>query len=553
MLPLGLLLIGGIFDFDRRMRGQQALLKAADSAALVAKQTESAYISRYGILGTIPARLQGEAQAKAFFRETIALRQSLFGENTVPDPTFAWDNITGRVTISASASIPSFFANKVFNVTHYSFGVQSQAEMNVGVPTEIALVLDNTSSMFAFDGRPTTRFTALRQASLDFVNDIFDAAATSHNPDAVRVSVVPWATTVNVRGEAPALTDYTAFSMPTPGDKGSQNAVANPMSRGDRVNFNDGDFAPVTWRGCLSGSVESKTATNDGYVSGWNAVRVPPSMETENYRIAVNGSCSGQPQQSMPLCPYQNSSSTRRQLYIPATMSCLTTTLNSCTTNSTVNSATSSVQPCVADYNEPKIQNNSVAWCSWISKSQWESQGGGTPTIAGPNENCPSPMLGLSGNRKQVIETINRMHPVTGGTHQDVGLRWGLRTLTANGSWPAFFGLALPPKPFTPGVEKVMVLITDGDNTSPSTNGFWPAGNSETELNTMTLAWCNSIRANYNIKIYTVAMNVTDTNAKNLLRSCAGDPNRAFEVDAANLRDALRTIGRQLTNLKLTM
>jgi Flp pilus assembly protein TadG len=559
VLVIGFLLIGGVFDFDRRMRGQQALLKAADSAALVAKQTESAHVTKYGILQQAQARSLGQTQATAFFRETIALRQHLFGDAAVADPTFAWNDVTGAVTVSASASVPSFFPNQVFSSTHYSFSVQSQAEMNVGIPTEIVLSLDSTTSMFAFDGRTKTRFTLLREASLAFVNDVFDAAASSNNLDAVRVAVVPWATTVNVRGEAPAATDYSAFSMTTPTDKGSQNHIVNPLGRSDRVNVNPNDFLPVDWRGCISGSsgnVESKTAYNDGYVSGWNALSVAPaSMSSDTYKLKVGNSCTGQPNQSRYFCPSQQSSSTRKQLYIKTPFTCLKNSVNSCITSTELANASQTQQPCVADYSEPKIQNNTVSWCSWITKTEWESDDGATPTVAGPNENCPAPMLGLSANRKQVIEAINRMTPATGGTHQDVGLRWGLRALSPNNSWPTFFGLQKMPKPYSSGVEKVMVLITDGDNQPPSVPGFWNTSTTDSELNTMTTEWCNVIRNTYNIKIYTVAMNVTDNNAKNLLKNCVGadHPDRAFQVDAANLRDALRTIGRQLTNLRLTM
>jgi len=161
--------------------------------------------------------------------------------------------------------------------------------------------------------------------------------------------------------------------------------------------------------------------------------------------------------------------------------------------------------------------------------------------------------LRLSGNCRQVVEDLNRMFPVPHGTHNDVGLRWGLRTLSPSNGWPAFFGLTKAPKAFGTAAEKVIVLITDGENQTPSANGFWDTSTTESALDTMMLGWCTAVRTNYNVKIYTVAVNVSDVTAVNLLKSCVGtaNPERAFSVDAANLDEAMKTIGRQMKSLKL--
>ena len=558
-LALCFLVVGGVFDFWRRMRAYTALQGVGDATALVAKRVEQNVIGTKGIAYQAQARADAEAQATRYFRETIKTGLRFFGTNPVADPTYAWDNVSGDVKVTSSGTVPSMFTGALFPTRFQNVTTVSGAELNVSIDTEIALVLDNTTSMFFYDGRASTRFTLLRNATLSFVNNIFDAAQLSNNPDSVRVSVVPWATTVNVLGEAPAAQDFSAFAMATPADKGSQIEVATPLSRLGQVNVTAADFAPVGWRGCVSGSVESKTNYTDSAVTGWNAVRVPSnSLSSLSYRIKTssNGSCSGS-YSTRSYCPALHNATTRSQIYLGSDLSCInSTSAPSCMTSSQLASYTSTVQRCVADYNEPAIQDGTINWCNWIARDDWRSTGDATvpaPTIAGPNENCPAPMLGLSGNRRQVVQAVNRMFPVPHGTHNDVGLRWGLRTLSPSNGWPAFFGLTKAPKAFGTAAEKVIVLITDGENQTPSANGFWDTSTTESALDTMMLGWCTAVRTNYNVKIYTVAVNVSDVTAVNLLKSCVGtaNPERAFSVDAANLDEAMKTIGRQMKSLKL--
>lgn len=556
-VSLGVMLAGGVFDFSRYMNAQAMLQNSTDQAALVAKNVEARYVANYGILRQAEGRSKGENEARAFYQASVQPKYKLMGTGTPPAPTFTWDDATGNVTVNSVATIPSFFNSSVFPADLYRVKATAQATFDVGMATEIALVLDNTTSMFSYDGRSKTRFTLMREATLTFVNNVFDSAKVSNNPDAVRVAVVPFATTVNIRGEAPAAQNFNSFSYTTPTDAGTMQQVSSPMSRSGQVNVTESDYAPVSWRGCVAGDVEQGNNTSDGPVTGWSTTRVSSSGFPSNYsyRTTSNGNgngngnnCNGATQ-IMTACP----TSSYSNLFLKTPLTCLASRPNSCTTQSTINSMTRTIQPCVADYNEPGIQNGTVQWCSWIPRTQWENYGGGTPSTAGPNENCPSPILGLSGNRRQVIESVNRMSPATGGTHQDVGLRWGMRTLAPTGGWPAFFGLTQAPKPWGPTVDKVVVLITDGQNTQASSPGFWGTSAGRSSLDSMMLNWCTALRDNYKVKIYTVAVNVNDSTAIDLLKSCVGPGNdkRAFTVDAANLQDALRSIGRELTKLKL--
>lgn len=552
-VSLGVMLAGGVFDFSRYMNAHATLQNSSDQAALVAKGVEARFVATYGILRQAEGRTKGENEARAFYRSSLQPKYKMMGTGNLPDPAFTWDNTTGNVTVTAKATIPSFFNSAVFPTDLYNVKAISQATFDVGMATEIALVLDNTTSMFSYDGRAKTRFTLMREATLTFVNNVFDSAKISNNPEAVRMSVVPFATTVNVLGEAPAAQDFNSYSMATPTDEGSQIEVNNPLSRNGKVAVDQSQFAPVAWRGCITaGSSDGRNSTSDGDISSWpvSIASSSGSLSSYLYRSTSSSYCSGS-YVTRYACP----TSSQSNYYLKTPLTCMTRQPNSCESNTNISNWTKTFQPCVADYNEPGIQNGSVPWCSWIPKTSWQNLGSGTPVTAGPNENCPSPMLGLSANRRQVIETVNRMSPATGGTHQDVGLRWGMRSLSPNGGWPAFFGLNKAPKAWGPSVDKVVVLITDGENsaTSSTAPGYWGSSTNRSQLDSMMLNWCTALRETYNVKVYTVAVNVDDATAISLLKSCvgAGNEKRAFTVDAANLQDALRSIGRELTKLKL--
>jgi hypothetical protein len=117
------------------------------------------------------------------------------------------------------------------------------------------------------------------------------------------------------------------------------------------------------------------------------------------------------------------------------------------------------------------------------------------PDTRGPNRGCPTPIVPLTSNSSAVQNAIAAMrHWNGGGTNQAEGLAWGWRVLS-------------PTPPFTEGapydptgreVRKVIVLMSDGENTNVGTDavmatdysaynymGFWrdhASGNALTQL-----------------------------------------------------------------------
>ena len=122
----------------------------------------------------------------------------------------------------------------------------------------------------------------------------------------------------------------------------------------------------------------------------------------------------------------------------------------------------------------------------------------------------------------------------------------------------------------SPNTDKVLVLLTDGDNqmlvqtyngnkVSPYTAyqshtglGVTSESAAKTELDKRTTAVCTAIKK-VGIRLYTVSFgSVPSTGGQALLKSCATRPEYYFHSpDNASLRTAFRSIGGQLSNLRI--
>lgn len=106
----------------------------------------------------------------------------------------------------------------------------------------------------------------------------------SQIPDRLRVAVLPWTTTVNIRSEVPGQTwnKDTAIAL-SPADAGTRSLPTNRVSLTANVTETTSNlntlFAPVGWRGCISDAGESILANDDTKAGmSWNALRAPPRV-----------------------------------------------------------------------------------------------------------------------------------------------------------------------------------------------------------------------------------------------------------------------------------
>jgi Flp pilus assembly protein TadG len=146
---------------------------------------------------------------------------------------------------------------------------------------------------------------------------------------------------------------------------------------------------------------------------------------------------------------------------------------------------------------------------------------------------CPAATMPLSNDWSALNSKVDAMTP-TGNTNVTIGMQVAWQTLS-------------PVAPFnapaaSPDLEKVIVLLTDGDNTQ----NRWTSSQSAIDLRTQKV--CDNAKAD-NIKVYTVR--VIAGNAT-LLKNCATKPEMYYQVtQASQLNSVFASIAQTLANLRI--
>jgi Flp pilus assembly protein TadG len=329
---------GVALDVGRFYTARAQLQWAVDAAALA--------VGNAGLEGN-PARDMAQAFVAANVR---GIRDFTLTPLTAPTVN------TDSVTLNATGQLPTTFMGLA--------GIQT---MTVAASADVrrarnallvSLVLDNTGSMWS-----NNNIGALRDAAEDLVEILFSAPEAEDN---LRVSVVPYAASVNVGSAAASIVEPHGFGVPT-----QSNAAG--------------------WKGCvLERTAHALTDTPPGAVGSgtrWEAFHWAPSVD-----------------------------------------------------NAWVVGNAGSIDP------GPRNSNG----------------------LRGPNLGCPTPILPLTGDEDDIEDAIEDMSAWNrGGTLTEIGLAWGLRTLS-------------PGEPFAQSSEidpatgtslwnsdrwqRAIVLMTDGDS-----------------------------------------------------------------------------------------
>jgi len=203
-------------------------------------------------------------------------------------------------------------------------------------------------------------------------------------------------------------------------------------------------------------------------------------------------------------------------------------------------------------------------WADHNNYNNWDFGGGSynidtsPPSTKGPNKYCPRPLTPLTNNRATLESEINAMW-ASGYTHINYGAVWGWR-------------VASPSAPFTEGAaytdpdwNKVVIILTDGDNTTSNSvdtaygyrsegllgsTSSWGTSN---ELDSRLLDVCTGMK-NDGIIVYTIAFGSSiGWGTASMMEDCATKPENYFESpDSATLSQAFRAIGAELKNLHLS-
>lgn len=563
ILPI-ILVMGFAIDYSRIVSAESHVQAATDNAVLASAidfaNNPNLPEGQRLALATDTFNITFDADIATANRDLTTISRSVtrVGEN----------GIEGNVTTSLRLVFGGLFGRDSIELP-----ASSAAESMPPQDLEIVLVLDNTTSMFR-----NNRFNLMRSASKDFVNNLLDASA---GPGATAIGVVPWATLININSERPGGFDLAAGAERSPTAAGTRDVPNPPFENrlryllepeNETAYTNEAlisDFAPVAWRGCVRSAPDERIVSGAGGVSRaltdapvpgmrWHVALLRPELESVIAPSGFDESVDGPINASFTLDPgrifrcRQRADNGAGNIYNNADRACADTNRGNL----------QFVEACVSDPNEFDYFREGGEACPWQENIFPWTQ---SRQISGPNQNCPAAMLGLSEDRGQLIDKLDEMYPVSGGTHMDIGLTWGLRMLSPRNEWANFFGQNLPTGYTDEGARKIMVLLTDGQNIPPNdyegyygclegdTRGeageCWQAPGvrnlSRNALNGLTLDACTEIRDTYGIDIFTIAVDITDQASISLLADCAGEPANAFNISASEIDAVFESIAAQ--------
>ena len=183
----------------------------------------------------------------------------------------------------------------------------------------------------------------------------------------------------------------------------------------------------------------------------------------------------------------------------------------------------------------------------------------------GPNRDCvPQPIVPLNNDYSSIKSRVKSLE-ANGTTNIMEGVAWGMRVLS-------------PHEPFSegrvkePGVEKIMIVLTDGSNvfgnnntslrSSYSSNGYLVDGrigiangsSSDTNkiMNEKTLAACGNAKKE-GIIVYTIRLEEPDVKTGMMLKDCATSPAHFFDAPSrSQLDDVFQEIRENVVRLRIS-
>jgi Flp pilus assembly protein TadG len=344
----------------------------------------------------------------------------------------------------------------------------------------LALALDNTGSMSS-----SNKMTELKKAAHTLLTTLKNAEKT---PGDIKISIIPFDTDVNVdTGNVNASwIDWTEWEAPPAGSTPPANV--GPGSNCPWTNSGNG-FRCTT--GPANGSSNTSTIPSSGTYKGYICPSINNNSGTYYNGCYNSTSCTGS----------------------GGTLSCQ---------HAWVVNARSTWTGCVYDRDQNYDTLNTAT-------------GGGAATNyrAHQASNCPTSMMPLSTDWAALNSKIDAMTPV-GNTNVTIGLQLAWQSISPVAPFDA-------PAP-SPDLDKVIILLTDGDNTQ----NRWSSTQSVIDARTDKV--CTNAKAD-NIKIYTIrVINGNQT----LLKNCASKPDMYYEVaQASQLNSVFTAIAQNLANLRI--
>lgn len=515
-LPLAVLVFG-LVDVSRISLQRRQMQDALDAATLIAARSTA----------VTDADLDKVGDA-AFAVEIAGLNLGL----TTSSSTFksgTGSRVIGTATGTITPVIANLWTNAAINVTATSEVVRSVNKL------EVALVLDNTGSMGSQLGSTSTKkIDALKTAAKSLVTTLSAAAARASETDAVKIAVVPFSMTVNV-GSTYQSQSWMSGTQPS--------AYGSDIFASSQNRFTLLSNMGLSWAGCVESRPDPYDIQDTGPSSG-ASLFVPFFAPDEPDDNTI----------------YYDSWNKYRDARIVWRGDIQNNWITNDKSSST-NWSTRQAEPKkYASTNKSNIINEAK-----------------TGTDYGPNAGCGlTSLLRLTNVRTAtgattVTDKLDDMI-ADGNTNVAMGLMWGWHTLSPNA--PFSDGVAYN----TPKTQKIIVLLTDGDNTNNdysnpnrsiytgygymwqgrlknSSNVALGATASETDrrdaIDSRQAKACVNAKA-AGVVIYSIGVGVS-SHSKSILQTCATQLDMYYDVtDASQLTSVFNTIAGAIQNLRLS-
>jgi Flp pilus assembly protein TadG len=458
------------------------------------------------------------------------------------------NTIVGDSTASVQTLVAGLFLGGSIPISAHSEVVRAMNKL------EIAMVLDTTGSMAG------SKISNLQTSADDFIDTMSTASAQAvaagvSNP--VKISIVPFSNTVKVTGSVSMASyntsTFTVAGLPSWMDGRAQStpynldifttASAAQSSRIDR--FKMLKQMGSNWDGCVENRAAPYDVTDD------------PPIATGATAASAGNSLTAAQAGSM-FAPYfwpdepDNNSAGTKSFYTNHSawgVSQNDYLVDGYAANLSSGTAFTVPQGAPAKYTKaPKSGSTPIGY------------------TYGPNAGCVmQQMLPLGTNFAAMKTTVAGL--VAGGeTNIPIGLAWGWHTISPNAPLAAgsAYGAA--------NLTKVLILMTDGDNTMDSVsdaNGSWYHGygyiwqnklgitsgsNAQrtTALASRMSLLCTNMKAK-GIVIYTVGVGVSAA-SKTLLQACATTTSQYYDVNSTgtNMDAAFSAIAGSIQNLRIS-
>ena len=524
LLPIAILTFG-LIDLSRVSVQKRQLQDALDAATLMAARSTAV----------------DKTQLEAIAKPALAAEMAGMGVVLLPaNSSFVLgenNTVKGEVHATIQPIISHLWSNSDSVVSATSSVMRSIDKL------EVALVLDNTGSMDSYLGG-VKKITALKTAAQSLVDVLAGAAARATETDAVKLAVVPFSMTVNI-GPSFQGQDWLKGVMPAEAEYGAD--LFNNKAHLDR-------FALLTamnlkWSGCVESRPDPYDINDEApYQAKPASYFVPffaPDEPDKSYTVKKS-SGAGTDSRSNPY----------------------------------------SVNDYAMDYGgSPNAKNTPIDWFTRQGNSgkyipaNLRSTANPGAVDGGPNAGCGlASVLRLTNLReatgvKIVKDKLDKM-VATGNTNVAMGAVWGWHAVSPN---PPF----ADGTPYgTRNVNKVIILLTDGDNVMSESNNandstysgygyVWQkrlkdehgvaldvgstADARMLAMNSRQKKVCANARK-AGVVIYAIGVGVSTT-SKAVLQDCATLPTDGhyFDVtDASQLNSVFNTIAGSIQNLRIT-